>query len=163
MKRFFRFLVAALGQTGLVLFARARSEWAADCVQEAFLRLAVLSAIPNDPVAWLATVVRNLAISKFRQESRRRLRENLYANDRASWFHDDRPFETGMNANEVQTALMKREPTERELIVAHLWNGLAFRQIATVFEFPRLPHIETSFRRSYRSDLFWKQAKSKQT
>ena len=119
---------------GLVLFARARSDWAEDCVQEAFLQLAVLSAIPEDPVAWLATVVRNLAISKFRQESRRRQRESRYANDRTLWFQSDRPFGTGMTANEIQTAMMQLEPTERELIVAHVWNGLTFRQIAAVFE-----------------------------
>ena len=121
---------------GLVLFARARSKYPEDCVQEAFLRLAVLPMVPVEPFAWLACVVRNLAISEFCREARRNLRESRYAKGQPSWFVENASNGMGLSSSEVQEALMQLSTDQRELVVAYIWNGLTFRQMATVFDMP---------------------------
>ena len=60
----------------LVLFAK---QWkhgcAEDIVQEAFLKLLRQKVLPDNPVAWLYTVVRNLSNNELRARHRRKRRE----------------------------------------------------------------------------------------
>jgi RNA polymerase sigma factor (sigma-70 family) len=111
----------------LVLYAR---QWCAnpeDVVQEAFVRLAGQAAPPRDPVGWLYRVVRNGAINESRSAGRRARREAAAVGGEP-WFHDapgDR-----LDAAAATQALAGLPIHQRETIVARLWGGLAFEEIA---------------------------------
>jgi RNA polymerase sigma-70 factor (ECF subfamily) len=112
----------------LALYAR---QWCAnpeDVVQDAFLKLYGLRVPPDDPPAWLFRVVRNQAIDATRMDRRRQRREAKARPQR--WFVE--PDIDGLDA-ERATAALERLPAElRETVVARLWGGLTFEQIAAV-------------------------------
>lgn len=113
----------------LVLYAR---QWCAapeDVVQEAFLKLVQQREPVVQPVAWLYRVVRNGAISQARSARRRQTHEARAAERAPAWFiPPDDP--TGLDVARVTTALAELPVEQREPIVAHLWGGLTFEQIA---------------------------------
>jgi len=74
-------LLVARGHCGNVL-----PEFAADCVQEVFVRLASLAALPECPAAWLMICVRNSAIDAVRSQQRRTKREQAVAKSKPQWF-----------------------------------------------------------------------------
>jgi RNA polymerase sigma factor (sigma-70 family) len=115
----------------LVLFAR---QWCAapeDVVQEAFIKLARQKPQPNQPVAWLYTAVRNGAISQGRSERRRHKYENQAAESAPVWFAP--PDESAkLDAEAAAAGLAELPIDQREAIVAHLWGGLTFEQIAAM-------------------------------
>lgn len=118
----------------LQLLARARCNVAEDCVQEAFARLATEDPAPDDAVAWLARVVRNEAISQFRKDHRRRQREDVFVQERSPWLLPRDSFNDDLiAADEIQQGLLRLDAESREIIIAHIWTGLSFRQIAEVF------------------------------
>ena len=118
----------------LQLLARARCNVAEDCVQEAFARLATEEPAPEDAVAWLARVVRNEAISQFRKDQRRRRREDVFVHERSPWLQPpDSLKDDVIAADEIQQGLLRLDAESREIIIAHLWTGLSFRQIAEAF------------------------------
>jgi RNA polymerase sigma-70 factor (ECF subfamily) len=99
-----------------------------DVVQEAFMQLARQAAAPNEPAAWLFRVVRNGAHSAARGERRRRKHEVAAATRRLNWFL---PAEASrLDAHWVAEALAELALDQREIVVAHLWGGLTFQQIA---------------------------------
>src|SRR5262245_15244170 len=114
----------------LVLFAR---QWCAapeDVVQDAFLKLVGQRTSPRDAAAWLYRVVRNAAIDAARSDRRRQKRESAAARPEG-WFQA--PEETDDLDAAAATAALAALPLEqREPIVAHLWGGLTFEQIADV-------------------------------
>jgi RNA polymerase sigma factor (sigma-70 family) len=115
----------------LELFAR---QWCAvpeDVVQDAFLKLSRQPVEPTQVAAWLYHVVRNGAISAGRSE-RRRQRHELAAARQVSWFTEDRGDR--LDARVVTGVLAKLPLEQREVIVAHLWGGLTFEQIAQLTE-----------------------------
>lgn len=120
----------------LTLLCRLRCSSPEDCVQEAFIRLAREVPTPDDPVAWLARVARNEAFSRWRSEQRRRRREQLAAAERPAWFLESRLAvdDSPASAADIQAALEQLDEPTREIVVAHLWSGLTFRQIAEAFE-----------------------------
>lgn len=118
----------------LQLLARARCDFAEDCVQEAFVRLATQEPIPDEPIAWLVRVVRNRAIDLARQEQRRRNREKQIAEEQPQWFVEPLRDQNAIHPSELQHALSKLDCETREIVIAHLWGGLSFRQIANAYE-----------------------------
>jgi RNA polymerase sigma-70 factor (ECF subfamily) len=115
--------------TALVLYARQWCGCPEDVVQTAFLKLVRLRARPDNLVPWLYRVVRNGAIDAGRA-ARRRHKYEAAAADRADpWFSPpDDP--TGLDARAAADALATLPAETREIIVAHLWGGLTFEQIA---------------------------------
>jgi RNA polymerase sigma factor (sigma-70 family) len=112
----------------LVLFARQFCRSPEDVVQEAFMQLARQAAAPNEPAAWLFRVVRNGALSAARGEQRRRKHEAAAATRRSNWFL---PAEASrLDAHWVAETLAELALDQREIVVAHLWGGLKFQQIA---------------------------------
>jgi RNA polymerase sigma-70 factor (ECF subfamily) len=112
----------------LVLYAR---QWCAapeDVVQEAFLKLVRQRPPPDNPAAWLYRVVRNAAVSAARTARRRQRYEAAAAAQAPAWFDD--AGADGLDAETAAEALQALPPDEREVIVAHLWGGLTFEQIA---------------------------------
>jgi RNA polymerase sigma factor (sigma-70 family) len=113
----------------LLLYAR---QWCAapeDVVQEAFLKLVRLRQPPRDAVGWLYRVVRNAAIDAGKAARRRRQREQAAARP-ARWFVE--PEVEGLDAAAAVAALERLAAHEREVIVARIWGGLSFEQIAEV-------------------------------
>jgi len=117
----------------LVLFARQWCDAPEDIVQDAFVALARQKTEPDRVLAWLYRVVRNGAIGASRQSRRRRNREQRSASRECepgcgdSWFAatDDR-----IDAEHVCRLLAELDLETREVIVARLWGGLTFDEIA---------------------------------
>jgi RNA polymerase sigma-70 factor (ECF subfamily) len=110
----------------LVLYARQWCDAAEDVVQEAFVSLAKERVAPERVVAWLYRVVRNGALMAARSDRRRRAREARAAG-REAWFGsaDER-----IDAQHAQVLLAELEPDVRAVIVARIWGGLTFDEIA---------------------------------
>ena len=113
----------------LVLYARQWCGSPEDAVQEAFLKLMALEKPPRDLVPWLYRVVRNKAIDANRMADRRGRREAA-AGFRRPWFTE--PEVDGLKAEDAIAALEVLPPDEGEVIVARIWGGLNFEQIAEV-------------------------------
>lgn len=121
---------------GLRLLVQSRFGGGCDCepddvVQDAFVRLAGLSFVPDDPLAWLARTVRNLAIDTLRASKRRKDREQRHL-EATDWFAPDP--QANLQAQEVAEAMSRLDVSDREILAAHLWNCMTFRQIAAAFE-----------------------------
>ncbi len=121
--RFFRQHAPAL-----LLYARQWGGSAEDVVQEAFVRLAQQTPPPEQILPWLYRVVRNAALMMHRSGARRRQREQRASKPEA-WFATN---EDRLDGDEA-TRLLAELPLElREVIVARLWGGLKFEEIAGV-------------------------------
>jgi len=118
----------------LGLYARQWCEEAEDVVQEAFVKLAAQTTTPLDPAAWLFRAVRNGAINAGIARRRRRQHEAKAAAQMASWFESGPPSsnDAAVDRASVQTALSVLPLEQREVIVARLWGGLTFEQIAAL-------------------------------
>ena len=77
-------------------------------------------------------MVRNGALSAARAEQRRRKHEATAAGRAPLWFL---PAEAArIDANAAAEALEELPLDQREVIVAHLWGGLTFQEIANLTE-----------------------------
>ncbi|NOX53276.1 MAG: RNA polymerase sigma factor [Planctomycetes bacterium] len=112
----------------LVLYARQWCETPEDVVQEAFLKLVRQQPVPDSPVAWLFAAVRHGAISAARAAGRRRRREARVAWRGEPWF--EVPDGQRLDAAAATAALQELPLEQRETIVARLWGGLSFEEIA---------------------------------
>jgi RNA polymerase sigma factor (sigma-70 family) len=112
----------------LVLYARQWCAGAEDIVQDAFLKLVAQKPPPTKALPWLYRVVRNAAISAARAERRRRRHETAAAERAPAWFAA--ADTTALDIAAATQALQALPIEQREIIVAHLWGGLPFEQIA---------------------------------
>jgi len=115
----------------LVLYARQWCALPEDVVQEAFVKLAAEPS-PLCPAAWLFRAVRNGAINAGIAGRRRQRHEAEAAARTPVWFEAD-PMgrhESPVDPEAAQAALAALPEAQREVIVAHLWGGLTFEQIA---------------------------------
>jgi RNA polymerase sigma-70 factor (ECF subfamily) len=114
----------------LMLYARQWCVTSEDIVQEAFVKLCVAKPLPEgeEVVPWLYRVVRNGAISAARAAQRRKRHEEAAATKQVPWFapQSDAPLDIA----EATAALATLSAEQREVVVAHLWGGLSFEQIA---------------------------------
>lgn len=112
----------------LVLYAGQWTSTPDDCVQEALVELVRQPALPHSPVAWLFRVVRNRAISQARAAGRRKKHEAQAATLLPAWTQpaDEPPF----SAQELAAAIESLSDEHREVLVARLWGGLGFEEIA---------------------------------
>ena len=113
----------------LVLYARQWCSCPEDVVQTAFLKLVRQRTRPDNLLPWLYRVVRNGAIDASRSARRRQKYEHRAAAYAPVWFV---PTEdpTGLDARAAAAALAELPIEVREIMVAHLWGGLTFEQIA---------------------------------
>jgi RNA polymerase sigma-70 factor (ECF subfamily) len=114
----------------LTLYARQWCDEPEDVVQEAFVSLSARRPAPANPAAWLFRAVRNGAINAGVAGRRRRRREARVAvpADAPAWFEarDEAP----VDPESAQAALAALPAAQREVIVARVWGGLTFEQIA---------------------------------
>jgi RNA polymerase sigma-70 factor (ECF subfamily) len=110
----------------LRLYARQWLCGEEDLVQEAFVKLAQQSPAPEQVLPWLYRVVRNGALATSRAQGRRRRREDQVRTNEA-WFAATDDHLDGQEA----TRLLAELPLEqREVVVARIWGGLTFEEIA---------------------------------
>ncbi len=112
----------------LVLYARQWCDAPEDVVQDAFVALMREPAAPENPAAWLYRVVRNRAINASRAGHRRQRHETAAAYRGEPWLaasEGDR-----LDAAAAARALEELPLAQREVIVARLWGGLSFEEIA---------------------------------
>lgn len=117
----------------LELYARQWCDEPEDVVQEAFVKLASLPETPLNPPAWLFRTVRNRAINAGIARRRRDRHEFEAATKTAAHWFEARAAgrrESAIDPDSAQLALSALPVAEREVIVAHLWGGLTFEQIA---------------------------------
>lgn len=114
----------------LELYAAQWVRAPADVVQEAFLKLSRLQSLPASPAAWMYRVVRNSAISAARSDVRRKRNEHAAPAAGRNWFEPsdgDR-----LDAQTASEALQVLNDDEREALVARIWGGLTFEEIAEI-------------------------------
>ena len=116
----------------LVLFARQWCEAPDDIVQDAFVALARQSTVPDRVVPWLYRVVRNGAIGARGNQGiadgvTEQRAAGLEAMSSEPWFAstDDQ-----IDAQHAAQLLADLDGETREVIVARLWGGLTFEEIA---------------------------------
>ena len=110
----------------LRLYVRQWPQREEDLVQDAFVKLAQQASAPEHVLPWLYCVVRNGALAASRGESRRRRREDRVRTSEA-WFTtaDDH-----LDGREATRQLAELPLEQREVIVARLWGGLTFEEVA---------------------------------
>jgi RNA polymerase sigma-70 factor (ECF subfamily) len=112
----------------LELYARQFCDCPEDIVQESLIDLARQVVLPVDTVAWLYRVVRNKAISASRAGNRRKKHELDAVAGRQNWFSTT-PGDA-IDAEKAKAVLTHLDRDEREIVVARIWGGLTFQQIA---------------------------------
>lgn len=116
----------------LVLYSQQWCRTPEDVVQEAFLQLLRQPQMPPNVLAWLYRVVRNGSINAARSAARRGRRESAASEHRQAWFE---PAVGQRLDAEAATEALGQLPIElRETIVARLWGGLSFEEIAELTE-----------------------------
>jgi RNA polymerase sigma-70 factor (ECF subfamily) len=110
----------------LRLYARQWSPGDEDLVQDAFVKLAQQSSAPQQVVPWLYRVVRNGALAAFRGEARRRRRQHQ-ASAAEAWFA---AAEDHLDGREATRLLAELPLDQREVVVARIWGGLTFEEVA---------------------------------
>jgi RNA polymerase sigma-70 factor (ECF subfamily) len=110
----------------LLLYARQWPGHGEDLVHDAFVKLARQSPPPARVLPWLYRVVRNTALAAHRSAVRRRRREGETGVVEA-WFAavDDQ-----LDAQDAVRCLGGLALELREIIVARIWGGLTFDEIA---------------------------------
>jgi RNA polymerase sigma-70 factor (ECF subfamily) len=113
----------------LLMYARQWCHAPEDVVQDAFVKLMALRQPPREVVPWLYRVVRNAALDAGKTARRRQRREQAVARPER-WFLE--PAVDGLDAVTAVAALQRLPMEQREVIVARIWGGLSFEQIAEV-------------------------------
>jgi RNA polymerase sigma-70 factor (ECF subfamily) len=112
----------------LRLYARQWPGGDEDLVQDAFVKLAQQTPVPRQVLPWLYRVVRNGALAAGRGEARRRRRQ-----DRVSaaevWFASTDDL---LDAQEATRLVAELDLEQREVVVARIWGGLTFEQVANL-------------------------------
>jgi RNA polymerase sigma factor (sigma-70 family) len=110
----------------LRLYARQWPGSAEDLVQDAFVQLAQQSPPPVRVLPWLYRVVRNGALAASRTAARRRQREGKASTPEA-WFTE---VDDHLDAREATRLLAELPLDLREVVVARVWGGLTFEEVA---------------------------------
>jgi RNA polymerase sigma-70 factor (ECF subfamily) len=110
----------------LRLYARQWPEGDEDLVQEAFLKLAQQSSVPEQVLPWMYRVVRNAALGVGRSETRRRRRQDRVRTPEA-WFA---ACDETLDIQEATRLLADLPLEQREVLVARLWGVLTFAEVA---------------------------------
>lgn len=113
-------------QAGVLrLWVRSRCASGDDVVQEAFCRLATAEPPPENPVAWLYRVCRNLAERQRLSDVRRREREHARARLEVTANEQADPLEIAETLAAVETL----DDELREVLVARLWGQLSLEEV----------------------------------
>ena len=109
----------------LQLWIAQRCSAPEDVVQEAFCRLAVADPTPDQPVAWLYRVCRNLAERQRTSDERRARREA----SRASIETTDADPAAALEQAELVAAVDSLPGDLREVVIARVWGQLSLEEV----------------------------------
>lgn len=111
---------------------------AEDVLQEGFVRYwRHQRSLPGDPQALLITSIRRAALDHARRETRRTQREEkALGPDATEACFEAIPCEGDERRREIESALGRLPPEQREVLVLKIWQELTFEQIGTVLEIP---------------------------
>ena len=112
----------------LALWVRSRCASGEDVVQEAFCRLAAEEPPPENPVAWLYRVCRNLAEKQRLSDERRRTREQARARLEVAPSDGADPLEIA----ETLAAVEELDDELREVLVARVWGQLSLEEVGNL-------------------------------
>ena len=112
----------------LRLWVRSRCASPEDVVQEAFCRLAIQEPAPENPVAWLYRVCRNLAERQRLTDVRRRNREQSYARSEAAETTDANVREL----TETLAAVEQLDDELRDVIIARVWGQMSLDEVGNL-------------------------------
>jgi RNA polymerase sigma factor (sigma-70 family) len=104
----------------LLAMARVRCHDAEDIVQQAFVALIKARVEPENHAAWLFGTVRKLALASQRAGVRRARREEKVARRESQASPD------ASSALDLEQALAKLDPDDRDLVLARVHGGLSF-------------------------------------
>src|SRR6266852_3759286 len=110
----------------LRLYARQWQADGEDLVQDAFVKLAQQSPVPEKILPWLYRVVRNGVLAAGRGAARRRQRQDRVRAPEA-WFATD---DDQLDGKEATRLLIELPLEQREVLVARVWGGLTFDEVA---------------------------------
>jgi RNA polymerase sigma factor (sigma-70 family) len=110
----------------LRLYVQQWSMGAEDLVQDAFIKLAQQAPAPDRVLPWLYRVVRNGVLAAGRGQARRRRRENR-ASAAEAWFA---ATDDCIDGREATRLLAELPLDQREVVVARIWGGLTFEEVA---------------------------------
>jgi RNA polymerase sigma-70 factor (ECF subfamily) len=112
---------------------------AEDVLQEAFVRYwRHQRQLPGDPQALLVTSIRRAAIDLARRETRRTAREEKAdggLEGREAIF-EKLPCEGDERRQEIEVALCRLPPEQREVLVLKIWQEFTFEQIGEALDIP---------------------------
>jgi len=109
----------------LRLWVRARCASPEDAVQEAFCRLAMEDPPPDNSVAWLYRVARNVAENQRLSDQRRREREQ----SRAQMVTKEGGPTDCLELAETLAAVERLPDELREVLVARIWGQLSLEEV----------------------------------
>lgn len=110
---------------------------AEDVVQEAFVRYwRHQRELPGDPKALLVTSIRRAAIDLARRDSRRALREERFGRDEEAPLFEPAMGEDADRRRDIEAALRRLPPEQRDVLVLRIWHELTFEQIADSLGIP---------------------------
>jgi RNA polymerase sigma-70 factor (ECF subfamily) len=109
----------------LRLWVRSRCASGEDVVQEAFCRLALQEPPPENPVAWLYRVCRNLAEKQRLSDKRRHERERAWAEFESATTD---PADS-LEMVETLAAVEALDDELREVLVARVWGQLSLEEV----------------------------------
>ena len=122
----------------LELYASTWTKQPDDCVQEAFIALARETEAPDNTLAWLYKVTRNLALNLLRSRDRRQKHETAAINHEIKSVANPASDAEQNDRNQfLQTQLSELSLQDRELIVARIWGGLTWQQLSTLTDLPK--------------------------
>lgn len=110
---------------------------AEDVVQEAFVRYwRHQRELPGDPQALLITSVRRAALDLARREGRRAVREEKADGglEEREGIFDPLPGDGDERRAEIESALRRLPPEQREVLVLKIWQELTFEQIGETLD-----------------------------
>ncbi len=96
------------------------------------IELARQEKLPPDPVAWLYQAVRFRAINLHRSEQRRSKREHEVASMQVPFFVSEP--QQAIDSADLEKALKSVPELQRSIVIARIWGGLTFEQIAEMNE-----------------------------
>jgi len=102
----------------LELYARQWCDVPEDVVQDAFLKLAALRVLPENPAAWLFRVVRNGAIDAGQAARRRKRYETAAATWSPPWFEADPDERPGAVDPEQAASELQALPIDKREIIS---------------------------------------------
>jgi RNA polymerase sigma-70 factor (ECF subfamily) len=112
---------------------------AEDVLQDAFVRYwRHQRQLPGDPRALLVTSIRRAAIDLARREDRRTAREERAEGglEGRDTLFEHLPGEGDERRQEIEVALRRLPPEQREVLVLKIWQELTFEQIGESLDIP---------------------------